>query len=407
MLDRDLVSVCAQYVLEKTRFVIEEYGPRPAGSPGEGHCQQFIKRELEECCDGDVTMKPFPVAQKAFMGMQRVAGIILLAAFALYWVHPFLAAACSTVALVIMVQQLLRYKLFLDPFFRKYTSYNVAGRQAPSGEVKRRIILNAHPDAAYEWRWLYHFPKAFPFFTLFSLAGLPVKVITDYAFLFLGGSWAAANNPGVWMIVGLVQLLVLPGTVIAIGWVNFKVVSPGANDNLSGSFIAAGIAKCMRESGMHLENTELMVCITGSEEAGLRGAKVFAREHRKELRDVETVVIALDTFRDIEHLTIYTRDLNGTVAHDPAVARLVEDAGKNLGLDLPRGSVFLGSTDASAFTQEGYRAVALAAMDPAPADFYHTRRDHHSNMDRACLERTIAVVCEAIKLYDERGLGEG
>jgi len=403
VLNRDLISVCAHYVIDKTKFVIEEYGPRPPGSHGEGLCQQFIKRELEECCDGDVTMKPFPVAQKAFMGMQRVAGIIMLIAFALYWVHPFLAAALSTLALVIVVQQLVRYKLFLDPFFRKYTSYNVAGRQTPSGETKRRIILNGHPDGAYEWRWLYHFPKLFPLFTLSSLVALPIKLLTDYAALLLAGSWAG-GMPGIWIAVGIVQLLLLPGAVIAIGWANFKVVSPGANDNLSGSFIATGIAKVMRESGIQLENTELMVCITGSEEAGLRGAKVFARDHKKELSDVETVVLALDTFRDIDHLTIYSRDLNGTVKHDPAVCQLLKDAGKKLGLDLPYGSVFLGSTDATAFTQEGYRAAALAAMDPAPADYYHNRRDHHTNMDAECLERTIAVVCEAIKLYDERGL---
>ena len=405
MLNRDLISVCAQYVLDKTKFVIDEFGPRPPGSPGEGQCQQFIKRELEDCCDGEVTMKPFPVAQKAFMGMQRVAGIVMLIGFGLYWVHPLPAAAFSTLALVIIIQQLVRYKLFLDPFFREYTSYNVAGRQTPAGDLKRRIILNGHPDAAYEWRWLYLFPRFFPIFTLISLIGLPVKLVTDYAFLLLAGSWAA-GNPTVWTIVGLVQLCFLPSAVIAIGWANFKVVSPGANDNLSGSFIATGIAKVMRETGIELQNTELMVCITGSEEAGLRGAKVFAREHKKKLNDVETIVLALDTFRDIDHLTIYSRDLNGTVKHDPAVCRLLKDAGRNLGLNLPYGSVFLGSSDATAFTQEGYRAAALAAMDPAPADFYHNRRDHHKNMDRACLERTIAVVCEAIKLYDERGLGE-
>lgn len=405
MLNEAQIDACADYVLEQTRFVIEEFEPRPPGSEGEAQCQRLIKVELESCCDGEVRLEPFPVAQRAFMGMQRVAGIVMVLAFAAYWIQPWIAAALSTLALVIVVQQLGRYKLLLDPFFKEHTSHNVSGRQAPAGPVKRRIILNGHPDGAFEWRFLERYPRRFPLFTLAAILGLPLKLVTDWAFALTAGTWATENTQ-LWLAVGAFQVLLIPSALIAIFWANFGVVSPGANDNLSGSFIATGIAKYLREAGIRLQNTELMVAITGSEEAGLRGAKVFARDYKAALGDVETVVLALDTFRDLDHLTIYSRDLNGTVRHDPAVCQLLKDAGTNLGFDLPYGSVFLGSTDATAFTQQGYRAAALAAMDPAPAHWYHNRRDHHTNMDKACIARSIAVVCEAIRLYDAAGLPE-
>ena len=160
----------------------------------------------------------------------------------------------------------------------------------------------------------------------------------------------------------------------------------------------------MREHGVNLERTELMAAITGSEEAGLRGAKVWAKRHKRECEDVETIVIALDTFRDLPHLTIYSRDMNGTVAHDRDVCDLLKRAALARGRDLPFGSIYLGSSDGAAFTQAGFRAGMLGGMDPHPAHYYHNRRDSWEIMDEACVRATIEVLVEAIRMYDEDGL---
>ena len=128
--DRD---ACVAYVLSKTREVVA-FGQRPPGSPAEMQAQQVVKAELEACCDGPVALEEFQVAQKAFMGMQRVCAVLLLLAAVGYWVSPWCAAPLSLVALVVIVQQLVRYKLLLDPYFPKKPSSNVDGRVAPSGE---------------------------------------------------------------------------------------------------------------------------------------------------------------------------------------------------------------------------------------------------------------------------------
>jgi hypothetical protein len=83
---------------------------------------------------------------------------------------------------------------------------------------------------------------------------------------------------------------------------------------------------------------------------------------------------------------------------------LLKNAGQAKGRDLPYGSIFLGSSDGTAFTQGGMRAAAFAAMDPAPADYYHNRRDTPDNMDTHCLGVAIGIVAEAVRQYDEDGL---
>jgi len=387
---------CAAYVMERAKFVIDSYGPRPPGSEAERKAQLLVKAELEACCDGEVKMESFQVAQKAFFCMQAVAAIIMVIAVSVFRLHPLAALACDAAALAVLYFQLVRYKLLLDPFFPKKTSHNVYGAMKPKGEVKRRVILNGHPDAAYEWRFNFLLPKQFPLLlacTLLGTAGLILLHLLGLGALLLG-QFSALR------LLEFLQWFFLPGALLGLFFNNLKVVAPGANDNLSGTFLATGILRQMKDAGIQLEHTEVAAAITGSEEAGLRGAKVFAQAHKHDLQDVPTIVIVMDTMRDLEHFTVYNRDLNGTVRHDDAVCRLLQDSGKACGLDLPFGSVFLSSSDAAAFTQEGWRAGALAAMDPHPADYYQTRRDTADNMNAECLAKTAAVVAEAIRRYD-------
>lgn len=399
MLNEAQRDATVRYIVDNTRAIVDRFGPRPPGSPGETACQEFVRDELSACCDS-VVMEPFPVAQKAFMGFQYVSGALFLCAFASAPFAPALAALFSLAALIVVVQQLVRYKLFLDPFFPKRVSHNVEGRIAPDGPVTRRVILNGHPDGAYEWRWLYHFPRVFPLITAYTIVALLTKALGDFACF---GLWMAGmGGPVAWFHT--LQWLLFPAVFLSIGFTTFRHVSPGANDNLTGTLMAVGFAKALREAGLRLQNTEVIIAITGSEESGLRGAKAYVARHAAEWRDVETIAVALDTIRDLEHFYVYNRDLNGTVAHDPAVCRLLKDAASATGREVPYGTVFLGSSDATAFTQAGVRAAAICAMDPAPADYYHNRRDNPDNMDPKCLRAVLDVVIEAVRRYDADGL---
>ena len=160
------------------------------------------------------------------------------------------------------------------------------------------------------------------------------------------------------------------------------------------------------DNDIRFENTEVISISMSSEEAGLRGAKAFAKAHAKEYADsgVETIAICTDTLRDFDDMGIYNKDMTGTVKLDAKVAGLVKEASNIAGLNLPYANVFFGSSDAAALAQGGMKACCLAAMDPTPARYYHTRLDTADNLDKRTIAAGVNTLLEAAFLFDEKGL---
>ena len=73
--------------------------------------------------------------------------------------------------------------------------------------------------------------------------------------------------------------------------------------------------KALDEAGIRFGKHRGCYDLLRFEEAGLRGAKAYAKAHEKELKEIPTAVVALDTFRDLETMAVYDRDLSGTLKH--------------------------------------------------------------------------------------------
>ena len=398
MLPPESIAACAAEAIDQSRHVIERFGPRAPGSPGERKAQKYVAQCMAAMDADEVCSEDFRVASQAFMRFQTVTGWLLIASFAAYWVSPMPALMFSVTGLIVTWFQFVRYRLLLDPLYPATSSMNVYARWAPEQEARRRIILNAHADAAYEWRYHFRWPRAFPWLLRYGLLGLPLAVLIDMIAVVVVITLPSSSAL---FYLGLTQVFLLPSFVLALFFTDFSTAVPGANDNLSGVFTALGVVKALREGGVRFAHTEIACLITGSEEAGLRGAKAWAARHASELDDYETVILTLDTLRDLEHMTVFNRDLNGTVQNDSAFSALVQASAKACGYAIPLASIPLGSTDAAAFTQAGLKATALCAMDPAPAHFYHTRRDTVESMDAGCIAAAFAVVVESVRRFDE------
>ena len=140
------------------------------------------------------------------------------------------------------------------------------------------------------------------------------------------------------MLIDILRWVMLAWCILfvaAIFFLNYKLPVEGANDNLTGTFGSIAILKYLKDNDISFEHTEVIAMVAGSEESGLRGSKAYMKAHGEELKDVPTVFIGLETFRDYEDIAIYERDMTGTVKMDSGCCTLMKKAGLEAGLDLP------------------------------------------------------------------------
>ena len=196
----------------------------------------------------------------------------------------------------------------------------------------------------------------------------------------VAGTWV--HHAGLW------GLLFVPFFLLVGCTYNPRRIVDGANDNLTGCYMGIAILREMEHLGVCLKDTELGVILTGSEEAGLRGAKAWCKAHAKDYQDVPTYIISYDTIHDPKKLMVNLRDLNNTVASDQELASLFLKSAAEMNVPCSKGRVPLmgGSTDSAAFTQGGFRSIGITGLSHKLEDYYHTRRDSFDNLDEAGLE---------------------
>ncbi len=398
-----------EYMLQGIRHVCETFKKRAPGTQSERDAQEYFKKELEKISD-EVIMEDFTVHPSAFMGFIPIAAVFFLASIALYWFSEtskwfsVIGVVLTLLAMLMFVVEFLFYRELVDFIFPKHISRNVYAVRKPSGEVKRRIIFGGHADAAYEWTYSLHGQiKTLAPVIMGSVVGMFVSAFINISLMIKTLTDGAPAIEGGWKVMGIVLLCFIPFGIAIMFFINWRVIVDGANDNLSACYIAMGVLKEMSDSGFRYENTEVGCLISGSEEAGLRGAKAFAKKHQKELKGIETVFISMDTMREIEQLMVYTRGCTGTVHNCEAVGDLLHEAGKNVGVDMPCAAVYPGAVDAEGFSMYGIRSAGFCGVNHDPKTYYHTRLDTFDNISPECIELSLEICLEAARLYDENG----
>ena len=407
-----------RYMMDGTRQVCEAFKGRLPGTQSERDAQVFFKEELEGYAD-EVIMEDFDVHPHAFMAFMPLGAVFVLASIALYLFGgasvalALLGTVLSIFTLLMCVFEYLFYRPMIDFLFPKRVSRNVYAVRKPSGEVKRRIIFGGHTDAANEWTYSWLGEKKALGTAIFgagatvfvALAASICNAVYVIAARTMEGALASKWEGG-WLVWTILLLLCVPFALAIIKFINYKVIVDGANDNICANYIAMSVLKEMAESGVRFENTEVGCLLSGSEEAGLRGARAFAKAHHEELSDpnVETIFIAMDVMREIEELRVARFGCTGTVKNDPAVGELIRDAGRACGVEMPDTELYPGAIDSEAFSVLGLRASGFTAGSHDAKRYYHTRMDTPDNMDPDTLAVSLNICKEAARIFDKEGV---
>lgn len=398
-----------EYAVKGITKVCRRIGPRKPGSPEEYRAQQWFQKDMKNYCE-ETRIEEFTLHRQGFMGfIPFTVACGIASVFVNWFASPIAALILCICAFVPLVFEFLMYKEFDDFLFPKQTSHNMIAVRKPKGEVKQRIVMVGHSDSQFEWtlNYLIGGLQAKLFVEIPAVVGLVVQTVFALVCIIAGKGGAAVNIQSArWFFIlfFVISCVFIPFEFAFLFFQSWTKSVPGASDNLSGCYVGMAAVKALDEAKVRFENTEVVVICSGSEEAGLRGSKAYAKAHEKELKEIPTCVVALDTFRDLETMAVYHRDLSGTLQHHEGTKVLVHDACANCGFDVKYESIYIGGSDAASFTQRGIPATGFAAMDPAPPRYYHTRLDTPENLRPEAIKAGIEIMIEACCMFDKDGI---
>lgn len=379
-----------------------ELGPRRmACSRRERRAQELLQARFQD--KGLQTeLRPFCTNDSLYAVMALHCAVGLAGTAALAMAHPWWAFALHALAAISYTGDSWKRFHILRRAFPCKPSQNLLATMPTKGTPKLRIALVAHADAAFTG-WLFH-PAAIrraafgphpPGLGVLrkSMRAIVLALTLLAALEAVLAIAGASINFGVLAIAGVLTLPALIGFVLNAQVVLRDEVVPGANDNLSGCAALVTLADRLR--GGVPDNVEIVMVVTGAEEAGTCGAQALAREALEEWSTVDTVVVGVDS---ITNGAMYYL-LDGEVIPLPAPHWLQQVAEETAtsderfpaveGYDIPSGA-----SDAAPFLARGFDAIALGCVDPeigAPRH-YHRPTDTLENLDWDQAARSVDFV---------------
>ena len=341
----------------------------------------------------EVRREPFYCHPAAFLSVLPIGALVYAAAVTIYMFNPVFGGILGMLFVLSVVLETLNYRRVLDPLFQKKQGVNVAGVIRSRSERKRRVIVNAHLDSAYEFTLWYYLGNWANLLLIIIILCSPIPTIGALLAITGWSGDASVISMG-WVGVGSLPL------VLCLLFFRSKTPVPGAMDDLAGVAVLLGLGKLIAH-GEGLDSTEVVLLGSSSEEAGLRGALHWAETHRLKNADIPTYAIVVDNIYDERYLRVVEREILPGTRHDPELVELARRVAHDRDLQITSIAIPFGASDATAFTRNGVRATCLLAQDTSKLVFnYHTRHDILDNVRPRSLTVMLQVVKDMIAALD-------
>jgi len=411
------------YAYDFIKNICEKFGPRYSSSEAERKANLWIKEEFDKYCD-ETHVEEFKTNPNLYtQGIIKISGILGGISFLfipLMFPFSILSAVCIFLLLFVVYNELFLLKRWIKIFFKEGTSSNVWGIIKPTGSIKFRVILEGHTDSAKMMRLVNENAdtktplKIFGIGFLYLLFTMVMSILKFISQILVGNSLIlAAPLSGLiqWTIIDWIYFIpwfvLFPCFLYLIYGLTGNAVVDGANDNLSGSAVAATVGKYF--SANRLKNVELIIASMGSEEIGDQGAKAWVNAHGDLLE--KSYGFILESLGTGSELFIAEVDRMHKVTYSPEVIERIKKA-YNLhkkqypdAITMKSGKLpILGSSDACMYIRGGYKASFIIVNEgennKKPAH-WHSMTDTYDKMDKKVLKDVIGVTLNFVKLVDE------
>lgn len=362
-------------------------GPRRPTSEAEKKAAYFIEKSLSKEIDG-VKVLPF----SSLSSFSWPFGFIYL----LSALGGIIACMNLSLGIILSLLGLITFILEINSFplittllsWRK--SQNVVAKIKPL-KKKKCLIITAHYDSSRP-ALLFH-PKMVGGFrrSFLMMSGaifiMPLLLLLSYF-----------QNPFM-QFLPLVPSIYLLGSILLL--IHRELMykdTPGANDNASGVAVLLGVGEKLGKKG--LQETEVYLVATGSEESGTIGMIHFLKDLKEEVKGA--FVINLDNLGTGE--LKYTTG-EGMLKIYPSSKELItfmEEINQEKGYGIKKGVNTLMTTDAIPAMARGFKAISLRAEDEQGLlPNWHWPTDTWEKVEEKNLLLAFEVVCQLVEKVDK------
>jgi len=400
----------AQLALELTSSLIDQFGPRVAGTEQSRKSAAVLEEHLQKYCT-TTKYQEFTLHSRAYTLWLKFMVVAYPVVLVFLWFGLPLLGTLSYVAFCFYI---FREFLVFKPMGEKYTpsslGANCHGCIEPELEVLHTVVFSGHHDSARLYRYnkldrkTYYKKVLTPFF-LFALLGFSsvVQLITEIVSMRL----FVVNLPPLANFI--LNFLLALGIPLLFPLQNFVLEegSPGAGDNLISSSMGVQLARFFdwkKKCGQPLVHTRLVFCSFDGEEVGLRGSRHWFDQNLETLED--PIHLNFDSPYYEDELTFLERDVNGLQPLSSTLARRCVQIARDMGYKAQSMAIpiFAGGTDAASSARCGIDATTLTAVawdDRSKPAVYHTPDDIVSAIEPKAIEHAISIAIRLVELVDK------
>lgn len=363
-----------------------DIGPRRPCSAAERQAAELLRARLEQA-GASARLEPFPslgtfgLPQGAVLGTAVLAGLVSPR-------RRLTRAAIGLGAAVIGALDANFSRWGPSHLLARQSSSNLVAEVPAGGSAKRTVCLVGHLDSSRSGL-MFH-PSVTPHLGSAVAAVGTALAIQGAEVLLARAGIGRRIVGGARAVLGLALALVLEREIRGVD-------VPGANDNASGA--AAAVILGCEVAASPLQDTRVVVLVTGSEESGVLGMQSFLEAHHTS----GWLFVNFDGVGGAAPLRFLLREggpMNSWEA-DPGLVRLAESLAEErpeLGLAGTRRSSGL-PYDATPVLARGGRALSLTAIGDRIPD-YHSPTDTFERIDPEVLADALEVGRELIRAID-------
>jgi peptidase M28-like protein len=273
----------------------------------------------------------------------------------------------------------------------KHTTNVVAELGDPSAD--RTLVLLAHHDApgtgrVFDQSFQRALARRFPIVIERANSSLPLwwPIVGAPAAVAAG---AATGRRGL-VAAGVAGELV--NVLLALDMLRSPIV-PGANDNLSGVAVLAGIAARLEQEP--LDGLQVLLASCGAEEVLQGGIYAFVERHLRPLDAERTWVVNLDTVGSPRLVMLEGEGVLWMEEYPgPTFRDLIAETASAAGVPLVRGQRARSSTDSVIPARAGYPIATITSFEPETKllSNYHLPTDTPENLDFDTVAEAVILV---------------